>query len=91
MERGVVVGGLMICGSFLLAASLNRSAVNETPPDDEPIAATAPIAPPLPAVSVDEPKPASCSPDETDSEEPVAGDEPEQGDLPGNGREACSQ
>jgi len=30
MERGVVVGGLMICGSFLLAASLNRSAVKET-------------------------------------------------------------
>lgn len=31
MERGVVVGGLMICGSFLLAASLNRSAMEEAP------------------------------------------------------------
>ncbi|MDY6945323.1 MAG: hypothetical protein SXG53_06365 [Pseudomonadota bacterium] len=31
MERGVVVGGLMICGSFLLAALLNRSAMEEAP------------------------------------------------------------
>lgn len=31
MERGVVVGGLMICGSFLLAAMLNRSAMEEAP------------------------------------------------------------
>jgi hypothetical protein len=31
VERGVVVGGLMICGSFLLAALLNRSAMEETP------------------------------------------------------------
>jgi hypothetical protein len=90
MERGVVVGGLMICGSFLLAASLNRSAVNEMPPD-EPVAAPAPLPPPLPALSVDEPKPAPCADDATSAEKPVAGDEPEEGDLPGNGREACSQ
>lgn len=32
MERGVVVGGLMICGSFLLAVLLNRSAMEELPP-----------------------------------------------------------
>jgi hypothetical protein len=38
VERGVFVGGLMICGSFLLAALLNRSAMEELP-------ATAPVAP----------------------------------------------
>jgi hypothetical protein len=32
MERGVVVGGLMICGSFLLAALLNRCAMEESAP-----------------------------------------------------------
>jgi hypothetical protein len=38
VERGVVVGGLMVCGSFLLAALLNRSAMEEVP-------APAPVAP----------------------------------------------
>ena len=90
MERGVVVGGLMICGSFLLAASLNRSAVKETLPA-EPAAAEAPITPPLPVVSVDEPKPAACATAANGANEPVAADEPDQGDLPGNGRKACSQ
>lgn len=32
MERGVIVAGLMILGSFLLAASLNRSAMDEGVP-----------------------------------------------------------
>ncbi len=32
MERGVVVGGLIICGSLLLAVSLNRSAMQEAAP-----------------------------------------------------------
>jgi hypothetical protein len=87
MERGVVVGGLMICGSFLLAASLNRSAVEETPP-----AAEAPTAAPLPDVPVEQPSSAACTSDANDKgNEPVAVDESEQGDLPGNGREACSQ
>jgi hypothetical protein len=90
MERGVVVGGLMICGSFLLAASLNRSAVKETPPD-EPAAIQAPVTPPLPAATVDQPKSAPCETDANSSDEPVAGDEPERGDLPGNGREACTR
>ena len=90
MQRGVVVGGLMICGSFLLAASLNRSAVKETPP--APAAAEAPLTPPLPAVPVDQPKSTACASGANDSAtEPVAGDEPDQGDLPGNVREACSQ
>ena len=91
MERGVVVGGLMICGSFLLAASLNRSAVEETPPA-APAVAEAPITPPLSAVPVDQPNSAACASDTNSSgNEPIAGDEPEQGDLPGNGRKACSQ
>ena len=84
MERGVVVGGLMICGSFLLAASLNRSAVKETRPA-APAVAEAPITPPQPKT------PACSSAANTSSEQPVAGDEPEQGDLPGNGLTACSQ
>jgi hypothetical protein len=90
MERGVVVGGLMICGSFLLAASLNRSAVKETPPAAP--AAAAPITPPVPAVPVNQPNSAACASSANSSaNEPVAGDESEQGDLPGNGRKACSQ
>lgn len=82
MERGVVVGGLMICGSFLLAATLNRSAVKETPPA-QPIA---PMVQP-PVVPLDE----SCADVANGGAEPVAGDEPAPLDLPGNGREACSQ
>jgi hypothetical protein len=90
MERGVVVGGLMICGSFLLAASLNRSAVKENPPA-APAIAEAPTTPPLPAVPVDEPS-AACPGDANSSgNEPIAAKEPDQGDLPGNGRKACSQ
>jgi len=90
MERGVVVGGLMICGSFLLAASLNRSAVEERSPA-EPAAVPAPISPPLPVVSADESEPAACAPTagSTNQQNPV--NAPKQGDLPGNGREACSQ
>ena len=90
MERGVVVGGLMICGSFLLATTLNRSAVKETPPV-EPAAVEAPITPPLPAVSADKPQSAGCAADASVPSEPLTGDEPGQGDLPGNGRKACSQ
>jgi hypothetical protein len=90
MERGVVVGGLMICGSFLLAASLNRSAVNETSPA-EPAAAEAPMAPPLPAVHVGDSKPATCVSRAKSESDPAAADEPDRGDLPGNGRNACSQ
>lgn len=88
MERGVVVGGLMICGSFLLAVTLNRSAVEEIPPAER-AAAEASIAPPLPPVAVDELKPASCADDAKGATERVAVDDP--GDLPGNGRKACSQ
>jgi hypothetical protein len=93
MDRGVVVGGLMICGSFLLATSLNRSAVKETPPAAPAApAAEAPIAPMLSAEPADEPKPASCdSSASSTATKPVAGDAPKQGDLPGNGRKACSQ
>lgn len=47
MERGVVIGGLMICGSFLLAALLNRSAMEEAPTPAAPAAVLAPISPPV--------------------------------------------
>src|SRR5689334_11066945 len=60
MDRGVVVGGLMICGSFLLATSLNRSAVKEIPPAAPAAAPEAPIAPALAADPADESKAASC-------------------------------
>jgi hypothetical protein len=92
MERGVVVGGLMICGSFLLAASLNRSAVKETRPAT-PASAEAPIDPPQPAaVPVDQPKSVTCAENANGSANPpVAGDEPVGGDLPGNGRKPCSR
>ena len=90
MERGVVVGGLMICGSFLLAASLNRSAVKETL-RAEPPAAEAQITPPLPAVNAGEPTPAACADGSSGTNAPAAGDAPAEGDLPGNGRKACSQ
>ena len=90
MERGVVVGGLMICGSFLLAASLNRSAVKENP-RAEPPAAEAQSAPPLPAVKAGESTPPACAKDSSSTNVPTAGDAPTEGDLPGNGRQACSQ
>lgn len=38
MERSAVVGALMICGSFLIAATLNRSAMDVVPP--APVAVT---------------------------------------------------
>jgi hypothetical protein len=92
MERGVVVGGLMICGSFLLAASLNRSAVKETPTAESAVA-PAPIVPPLPAIAPTdvETKPAPCNTDASGSKEPVEAVKSEQDDLPGNGREACTR
>lgn len=93
MDRGVVVGGLMICGSFLLATSLNRSAVKETPPAAPAAApAEAPIAPALSSEPADESKSASCDSGASGSTtKPVVVDAPKQGDLPGNGRKACSQ
>jgi len=79
MERGVVVGGLMICGSFLLAASLNRSAVRETALDE-----------PKPVACVAEAQRESGMTDESGADEPEI-DDPGRGDLPGNGRERCKR
>jgi hypothetical protein len=45
VERGVVIGGVMICGSFLLAALLNRSAMEEMPVRPAPAAVMAPMNP----------------------------------------------
>lgn len=87
MERGVVVGGLMICGSFLLAAMLNRSAMEERP---VPIEAVVPIAPPSvqPAAT---PTVADCNEanSRADAQGSAAEAEPPQSDLLVNGREAC--
>jgi hypothetical protein len=89
VERGVVVGGLMICGSFLLAAMLNRSAMEERPATTGPIEAV-PVAPPVvqPAAT---PAVADCneaSP-RADAHGSVAEAEAPQSDLMVNGREAC--
>jgi hypothetical protein len=97
MERGVVVGGLMICGSFLLAASLNRSAVKEKPVDEPPVAqapiARIPIVPPAPAEhsADDAPETPGCATNAKDLVAPSTSNGPVQGELRGNGREACSQ
>lgn len=59
MERGVVVGGLMILGSLLLAASLNRSAMEEVAPISSVSAPESAAAPKpsgsSPAASADHP------------------------------------
>lgn len=82
MERGVVVGGLMICGSFLLAAMLNRSAMEEAPAPVPPPAAVQPLATPGAADC------AEVSP-HTETNAIVVEAEPPAADLMVNGREAC--
>jgi len=80
VERGVVVGGLMICGSFLLAALLNRSAMEEVPA-------------PAPAVvqPVGMPGAADCNEVNTRSgtNETAAETKSSAADLMVNGREPC--
>jgi hypothetical protein len=81
VERGVVVGGLMICGSFLLAAMLNRSAMEEVP---------APV--PTPVVQpVITPGVTDCAEVNThvDATRAAVEAEPPAADLMVNGREAC--
>ena len=82
VERGVVVGGLMICGSFLLAVMLNRSAMEEVP---------APT--PLPLVVLPAAAPSVSDCDEADARTDANGmaveTEPPAADLMVNGREAC--
>jgi hypothetical protein len=92
VERGVVIGGLMICGSFLLAALLNRSAMEERP-------APAPVAPIETAVPAAQPvvQPAGgssisdCTDVSTRADAHGAAIEadPPSSDLMVNGREAC--
>ena len=80
MERGVVIGGLMICGSFLLAAMLNRSAMEEVPaPAPPPV-----VQPAAPIVSdcADVNTRADANGAAIEAEAPAA-------DLMVNGREAC--
>ena len=71
MERGVVVGGLMICGSFLLAVSLNRSAVRE-----------AALEEPKPVACAAEAKPEPGATDEPGADERSRGDLPGNGREP---------
>jgi len=92
VERGVVVGGLMICGSFLLAAMLNRSAMEERPAPATavPIKAVVPVAP----VSVQPaatPAVADCNEASAraDAHGSAAAAESPKSDLMVNGREAC--
>lgn len=92
MERGVVIGGLMICGSFLLAAMLNRSAMKEVPAPAAaaPIEAGAPLAPASvqPATT---PVVTACAEVNTraDAHSTTAEAEPAKSDLMVNGREGC--
>jgi hypothetical protein len=82
VERGVIVGGLMICGSFLLAAMLNRSAMEEAP---------APVPPPAVIQPLATPGAANCaevSP-RVETNVPVVEVEAPAADLMVNGRDAC--
>jgi hypothetical protein len=81
VERGVVVGGLMICGSFLLAAMLNRSAMEERPVPVPPAAVQPVIAP----GAVD------CAEVNTraEADDAAVEAEPPAADLMVNGRETC--
>jgi len=83
----VVVGGLMICGSFLLAAMLNRSAMEERP---VPIETVVPVAPPSvqPAAT---PAVADCNEANSpaDAHDSTATAEPPRSDLMVNGRDGC--
>lgn len=88
MERGVVVGGLMICGSFLLAAMLNRSAMEEHPAP-VPVEAVVPVAPAVQPAST--PAIADCNEASAraDAQSSTAEVETSGSDLMVNGREAC--
>ncbi len=81
MERGVVVGGLMICGSFLLAALLNRSAMKEVPVPVAPPVVQPVAAPTLPACAEVNAR--------IGANQPVSDAEPPAADLMVNGPEAC--
>jgi hypothetical protein len=92
VERGVVVGGLMICGSFLLAAMLNRSAMEERPAPASavPIETVVPVAP-VSVQPVVTPSIADCADVSTraDAHGSAAEAESSESDLMVNGREAC--
>lgn len=75
------MGGLMICGSFLLAAMLNRSAMEEVP---APV--PAPAIQPAATPSVTDCAEVNTRADENDA---AVEAEPPAADLMVNGREAC--
>ena len=82
MERGVVVGGLMIFGSFLLAAVLNRSAMEEVPaaPPATPVTVVAPMSPPVSEAEL-APGASDCAEPETKVDSDPAATGAEQGAL----------
>ena len=82
MERGVVIGGLMICGSFLLAAMLNRSAMEEPPAAVPRPAAVQPLATPSSTDCAEVSPRAEAKGPAVEAELPPA-------DLMVNGRKAC--
>lgn len=71
VERGVVVGGLMICGSFLLAALLNRSAMEETPAAPPAVPVSAAPKAPAAAEAGNLSRPNECIPPQRPSEAPA--------------------
>lgn len=97
MERGVVVGGLMICGSFLLAALLNRSAMDEVPesipaaPVDVPAPAVSPVVAPPAVTPENTPTPTRCTDPDTsvDADAPTNDATGPHADLMVNGPESC--
>ena len=87
MERGVVVGGLMICGSFLLAAMLNRSAMEEAPaPTTTSPAVVSPVMAPASGTN-----PLDCADEagRADPDVPTAPTPVADSDLMVNGTERC--
>jgi hypothetical protein len=90
VERGVIVGGLMICGSFLLAALLNRSAMEEVPtPAATPSAVVSPVVAPAPLPKVSD----DCSNEEApaDTSAASAPGQSAGSDLMVNGNERCQR
>lgn len=70
MERGVVIGGLMICGSFLLAALLNYSAMEEVPTPKPPAAVVAPMRAPV-GEAASAPQPDDCAKPKSPTDAPL--------------------
>ncbi len=89
VERGVIVGGLMICGSFLLAAMLNRSAMEERPAPATAVPVVPVVAPAVQPAGAETITDCTDVKTRTDAHGAAVETEPPQSDLMVNGREAC--